>query len=75
MEERKNTEDPVAFVQREYLPDLFDVRGDIVVAQHHTFRVARASTGKYDRRKIAHSRAFAANEAIQMRSRTCQSQR
>src|SRR5437867_4250313 len=32
MEERKNTEDPVAFVQREYLPDLFDVRGDIVVS-------------------------------------------
>ena len=52
MKERKDAHKPVLPIQREGLPELFDVRTDVVVGEHHPFRIAGASAGENDRRQV-----------------------
>ena len=46
MEERQDAQETITVVQSEHLFELLDVRADVVVAQHHAFRVAGAAAGE-----------------------------
>ena len=52
VEERQDAHKAVRAVQAEDLFELLDVRADVVVAQHHAFRLARAAAGEDDRRQV-----------------------
>ena len=46
VEERQHPQDAVAAAQHERLRDLIDIRGEIVMGEHHPFGISRAPAGK-----------------------------
>ncbi len=52
MEERQDAQETIPAIQSENLFELLDVRADVVVAQHHAFRLAGAAAGKNHRGQI-----------------------
>ena len=70
MEERQHAHKAVGPVQAKDLFELLDVRADVVVAQHHALRIARAAAGENDRRQVV-QRGFllASQRALQPANR------
>src|SRR5207248_2698845 len=52
MKERQDAEDLVTATQWKYLRHLLDVRADVVVREHHAFRLARAAAREDDGSEI-----------------------
>ncbi len=64
VEERQDAEDLVVMGKRERLAHLLDVGHDVVLGQHHPFRLAGTAAGKDDRCQAVEQRVFSARCSV-----------
>ena len=65
MKKRQDAEQPLIFVERDYLATLLDIGEQVKLREHDAFRFAGAAAGKNNRSEVVHAGASGAKNLFQ----------